>query len=242
MQNKRGMKILKRMNYIVLAVFAGSAALLGTRLGEMGILPETYLAACGGVCVGFALLLWLARGRRLLNLLCMSAAVLGAAAMLYGLAAVNKADQTVNQVTAWEEQELSQVAVLVLEEDQAEYLSDLHGYQIGYLADFRGQMAEAVMTEILEQRGVVARLVALLSRRRPYVIYTAHGFHFYDGAPMRNWLLYYTAERFLARCTDQLITINQEDYRRAKSFPLKRGERRPGWGARPQKPVSCENL
>ena len=27
------------------------------------------------------------------------------------------------------------------------------------------------------------------------VLYTAHGFHFYQGAPRRNWLIYYTAER-----------------------------------------------
>lgn len=44
------------------------------------------------------------------------------------------------------------------------------------------------------------------------VIYTAHGFHFYKGAPLINWLLYYTAEKFCAPLTDTLITINKEDY------------------------------
>lgn len=47
------------------------------------------------------------------------------------------------------------------------------------------------------------------------VIYTAHGFHFYKGAPFKNWLLYYPAECLLARWTDVLITINKEDYCRA---------------------------
>jgi glycosyltransferase involved in cell wall biosynthesis len=55
------------------------------------------------------------------------------------------------------------------------------------------------------------------------VIYTAHGFHFYKGAPAVNWLLFYTAERLLSHCTDQLVTINREDYRRAKRFPLRKG-------------------
>lgn len=50
------------------------------------------------------------------------------------------------------------------------------------------------------------------------VIYTAHGFHFYKGAPLKNWLLYYSVERFLARWTDVLITINKEDYSRAQKF------------------------
>jgi len=49
------------------------------------------------------------------------------------------------------------------------------------------------------------------------VIYQAHGFHFYKGAPKKNWLLYYPVEKWLARYTDALITINQEDYALAKS-------------------------
>jgi len=49
------------------------------------------------------------------------------------------------------------------------------------------------------------------------VIYQAHGFHFYKGAPKKNWLLYYPIEKWLAHYTDALITINQEDYEIAKS-------------------------
>lgn len=50
------------------------------------------------------------------------------------------------------------------------------------------------------------------------VFYTAHGFHFYKGAPAINWLLYYPVEKWLSRYTDVLITINKEDYERAKTF------------------------
>ncbi len=55
------------------------------------------------------------------------------------------------------------------------------------------------------------------------VIYTAHGFHFYKGAPIVNWFLYYSAERFMARYTDALITINKEDFINAQKFKLKKG-------------------
>ena len=48
------------------------------------------------------------------------------------------------------------------------------------------------------------------------MIYTAHGFHFFKGAPLKNWLLFYPMERLCARMTDVLITINQEDYDLAK--------------------------
>lgn len=53
------------------------------------------------------------------------------------------------------------------------------------------------------------------------VIYQAHGFHFYKGAPLINWLVYYPIERWLAHYTDALITINREDYEIAtKKFKL----------------------
>ena len=50
------------------------------------------------------------------------------------------------------------------------------------------------------------------------MIYTAHGFHFYKGAPLLNWLVYFTAEWLTAPLTDVLITINAEDYTRAKKL------------------------
>lgn len=65
---------------------------------------------------------------------------------------------------------------------------------------------------------VVTRLAARAARKNgTKVIYTAHGFHFFKGAPLQNWLIYYPVERYMARHTDTLITINNEDYKRAKS-------------------------
>lgn len=47
------------------------------------------------------------------------------------------------------------------------------------------------------------------------VFYMAHGFHFYDGAPMKNWILYYPIEKVSAHLADTIITITKEDYDRA---------------------------
>lgn len=57
----------------------------------------------------------------------------------------------------------------------------------------------------------LARLAARLTGAGP-VLYTAHGFHFFRGAPFLNWILYYPAERLCARWTDGLIVMNSEDY------------------------------
>lgn len=69
--------------------------------------------------------------------------------------------------------------------------------------------------------GVLTRLAARKNKNTT-VIYTAHGFHFFKGAPLLNWLIYYPVERFCARFTDKLITINKEDYERAKQFKLRK--------------------
>lgn len=63
----------------------------------------------------------------------------------------------------------------------------------------------------------------LLKSRFPELktIYTVHGFHFYKGAPMVNWGIYYPIEKVMAHYTDTMITMNSEDYERAKSFGVK---------------------
>lgn len=81
--------------------------------------------------------------------------------------------------------------------------------------------------------GVLTRLAARRSRKLgTKVIYTAHGFHFCAGAPLTNWMIYYPIEKILARSTDCLITINEEDYNLAinKRFKVGRIDRVHGVG------------
>ena len=57
------------------------------------------------------------------------------------------------------------------------------------------------------------RLACIKARKKgTKVFYTAHGFHFYKGAPLKNWLMYYPIEKICSYFTDTLITINKEDY------------------------------
>ena len=67
--------------------------------------------------------------------------------------------------------------------------------------------------------GIITRLAAAKSRKKngTKVIYTAHGFHFFAGAPLINWLIYFTAEKLCSYFTDTIITINKEDYNNAKT-------------------------
>ena len=75
--------------------------------------------------------------------------------------------------------------------------------------------------------GALGRVVGHFAKCK--VIYMAHGFHFYKGAP-KSSRFYYFIEKFLSRYTDVLITINQEDYKVSKGFKAKETYLLPGIG------------
>lgn len=75
--------------------------------------------------------------------------------------------------------------------------------------------------EIVHVHTPIAALVTRFALRKARaagkvkIIYTAHGFHFYDGAPLYKNFIFRNAERTAAAWTDHLIVINDEDYRAA---------------------------
>lgn len=93
---------------------------------------------------------------------------------------------------------------------------------------------------------VVARAAAIKARKNGMkVIYTAHGFHFYKGAPKKNWIIFYPIEKVFSYVTDVLITINKEDYRFAKrNMNAKKTVYIPGVGVDVEKfwNVSCNRV
>lgn len=91
--------------------------------------------------------------------------------------------------------------------------------------------------------GAITRIAAKSERKNGCkVIYTAHGFHFYKGAPLKNWLIFYPVEKSLSKYTDILITINKEDYERAtKKFKAKQTVYVPGIGVDTEKFNSARN-
>lgn len=85
--------------------------------------------------------------------------------------------------------------------------------------------------------GILTRLACRKLRRqgKVKVFYTAHGFHFYQGAPRENWILWYPIEKLFARMTDVLITITDEDYRLASEKFACKVVRHHGVGANSKK-------
>lgn len=53
------------------------------------------------------------------------------------------------------------------------------------------------------------------------IIYTAHGFHFFNNNNFFKNFLFKNIEKYAAKYTDILITINQEDYNAGQHFQLK---------------------
>ncbi len=85
---------------------------------------------------------------------------------------------------------------------------------------------------------VIARCAAHKTNTK--VIYTAHGFHFFQGAPIKNWLFFYPVEWLCSWWTDVLITINSEDCKCAlKHFHMKKLKQIPGIGIDVNKFSEC---
>lgn len=74
--------------------------------------------------------------------------------------------------------------------------------------------------------GMLGRMMGKKYEKRGILVaYTAHGFHFYKGAPFVNNTIYYLAEWMMARYTDILVTINREDFKNGFDLPLKNPKR-----------------
>lgn len=67
--------------------------------------------------------------------------------------------------------------------------------------------------------GVMTRIAARKARKQgTKVFYMTHGFHFFKGAPKKNWMIFFPIELYASRLCDVIVTVNQEDFRRAKKM------------------------
>lgn len=100
------------------------------------------------------------------------------------------------------------------------------------------QLKHIIDTNIFELIHVHTPTVSILTRLAAYsarkkgtvVMYTCHGFHFHNAAPLKNWMIFYPMERIMSRFCDYIVTINKEDYNRAKTFHAKNVKYIPGVG------------
>lgn len=78
---------------------------------------------------------------------------------------------------------------------------------------------------------MLTRVAARAARKNGTVVmYTCHGFHFHNAAPKKNWMIYYPVERFCSFFCDYIVTINQEDFKRAQTFHARNVRYIPGVG------------
>lgn len=88
---------------------------------------------------------------------------------------------------------------------------------------------------------ILTRLAARKARKEgTTVMYTCHGFHFHNAAPKKNWLMFYPMERLMSRFCDYIVTINKEDYNRAKSFHAPNVRYIPGVGVNINRIQDCK--
>ena len=133
--------------------------------------------------------------------------------------AANFADESVwtKERTARFEADLREMGIVAHQIDFSRSALNLSGHRTAYrqlLELLRREEFDFIHTHT-PSASALGRMAA--SKTKTKVIYTAHGFHFYDGAPLKNWVIYYPIEKALSGKTDVLITINKEDFARANA-------------------------
>ena len=120
-----------------------------------------------------------------------------------------------------------------IERDEAEYGIKIHNVPISRSPFSKSNItAYKQIKKLISDENIdfihcntpVGGLIGRLAGKKykvPKVIYTAHGFHFYKGAPLFNRTVLKWAEKWMARYTDAIITMNKEDYESAKKFKLR---------------------
>lgn len=88
---------------------------------------------------------------------------------------------------------------------------------------------------------ILTRLAARKARKEgTTVMYTCHGFHFHHAAPKKNWMMFYPMERMMSRFCDYIVTINKEDFNRAKTFHASNVRYIPGVGVNINRIHDCK--
>lgn len=88
---------------------------------------------------------------------------------------------------------------------------------------------------------ILTRLAARKARKNgTTVMYTCHGFHFHNAAPKKNWMMFYPMERMMSRFCDYIVTINKEDFNRAKTFHAPNVRYIPGVGVNINRIHDCK--
>lgn len=68
------------------------------------------------------------------------------------------------------------------------------------------------------------------SSRKTKLLYTAHGFQFYKGSSIKDWLIFFPIEFILSFNTTAILTINNEDTQLAENFLYSEIYKIPGVG------------
>lgn len=149
-----GTRKYRGITLLFVAIQVAVAVMLFVKVGDIQVVPGTYLALGAAVVAVIDLILVLVARNKVSTIVTSVISVLLTVAMLAGYVVVHKLDSTLNNISTGEKYETIQVSVLVLKDDTAQSLSDLAGTTVGSLKDDDGvsdvqeKINEAVSTAV----------------------------------------------------------------------------------------------
>lgn len=138
----------KYIAWVVMMVFLVTAVVALTKIIKMDILPTGYIAAAIAVVVAVIIFDLIAARKLWSGILTSVISLILVAAMIIGIIAVNKVDNTVEKVTDKGSEEKTEMVIAVLADSDVEQITDLSELLIGYLDDYDAEASQKVMDEI----------------------------------------------------------------------------------------------
>lgn len=146
----------KYIVWLIAIVFLVTAIVVLTKVVKMGVLPTGYVAAAIAVLAVILILDIIGARKVWSGVITSIISIVLIAAMIIGVIAINKVDQTVDIVTDKGTEEKTEMVVAVLADSDVEKITDLKELLIGYLNDYDAEASQKVMDEIDDSVGGTA--------------------------------------------------------------------------------------
>lgn len=146
---------LKIIMIIAIAAQLSVVLLLGSRLVKMNVLPVKYLVVIGIVIVLFNVVAFFATRNLGFGIGMLVLSVFLTAVLIFITFAVNKVDQTIQNVVDNGNENVTEMVIVVMKDSKVEDLTDLNQYAIGYVLDSDEEACKKVLEDIKTNAGGV---------------------------------------------------------------------------------------
>ena len=153
MEEKKLWKVIRIINYILLAAFVVCTTVMLSKVIAMKILPAKYIAIMITFTIIIVSLNLILRKKKAANIIMSIVCVAMSVVYIFGYQVVNKVDEVVDKVTEGGDVQVTVMEIRVLADNTTDSMSQLEEYTIGFMKTRDRSYTNKVFDAILEEAG-----------------------------------------------------------------------------------------